>query len=659
MKLTELYKLRHSFVIIGLTGRTGSGCTKIAEILSNNFENLKKGIRDTSEIKNPIIARKIEICKEYLEYNNNWKPFEVIKYKDVLLFYLISHIGSDLVLLKDILNKLYRENKGEDTRELVNKVSFEIIECLQGQSILTDIVKLKGKFNRIKDKKQLEKLNKLFFGDEFKSITAKISSILEKNGYYKRTLLLHWISCNIRNSGDPLNVSNVSCIDSIYTIAELINRIIKSRKTYNDNNNKPTKIIIDSLRNSLEIMFFKERYSAFYMVASKEGQNRNKERIIERLPKELNNDEKLKIANSLLDLDATEYKTGDHSKGKFASPDVYNCIQKSEIHLVNNSKDHNLNFDDFYSIEEQLLKTISLIQQPGIITPSSSERCMQIAFNAKLNSGCISRQVGAVVTDSNYSIKAVGWNDVPQGQTPCNLRNANDYNTQNLSDKHYSNFERGINLDSIDVDYKYKNKEPKTFPLAITAYYNGKDTSNKNPNLEGKNCSFCFKSIHNHFEGEKNQVHTKSLHAEENAMLQITKYGGQALKGGILFTTASPCELCSKKAVQLGIEKVYFIDPYPGISEPQILTYNRDFKMNLVTFNGSVGKAYNKLYEPFMAYKDEVTIMLENEPKIYNESSDLKKLISKLTNEELKSTLETYIDNQEIDEQKLLEQLRK
>ena len=100
MKLTELYKLRHSFVIIGLTGRTGSGCTKIAEILSSDFNNLKKGIRDISQIKNPITSRKLEICKEYLEYNDNWKPFEVIKYKDVLLFYLISHIGSDLELLK-------------------------------------------------------------------------------------------------------------------------------------------------------------------------------------------------------------------------------------------------------------------------------------------------------------------------------------------------------------------------------------------------------------------------------------------------------------------------------------------------------------------------------------------------------------------------------
>ena len=65
---------------------------------------------------------------------------------------------------------------------------------------------------------------------------------------------------------------------------------------------------------------------------------------------------------------------------------------------------------------------VALMQRPGIITPTSIERCMQLAYTAKLNSGCISRQVGAAITDKNYSIRAIGWNDAPYGQVPCNLR---------------------------------------------------------------------------------------------------------------------------------------------------------------------------------------------------------------------------------------------
>ena len=81
------------------------------------------------------------------------------------------------------------------------------------------------------------------------------------------------------------------------------------------------------------------------------------------------------------------------------------------------------------------------MRYPGIINPTSIERCMQIAYTAKLNSGCLSRQVGAAITDSNFSIKAIGWNDVPEGQVSCNLRNRFDLVDGNDS-KAFTYFER-------------------------------------------------------------------------------------------------------------------------------------------------------------------------------------------------------------------------
>lgn len=59
---------------------------------------------------------------------------------------------------------------------------------------------------------------------------------------------------------------------------------------------------------------------------------------------------------------------------------------------------------------------------PGLISPTPMERVMQFAYTAKTNSGCISRQVGTAITDSNYSVKVIGWNDVPEGQAPFSLR---------------------------------------------------------------------------------------------------------------------------------------------------------------------------------------------------------------------------------------------
>jgi Cytidine and deoxycytidylate deaminase zinc-binding region len=121
----------------------------------------------------------------------------------------------------------------------------------------------------------------------------------------------------------------------------------------------------------------------------------------------------------------------------------------------------------------------------------------------------------------------------------------------------------------------------------------------------------CFKSLRNSITEGKNQVHTRSLHAEESAFLQITKYGGNGIKGGKLFTTASPCELCSKKAYQLGIKVIYYIDPYPGIAGKQILNAGAiENQPTVRLFNGAIGKAYHWLYEPIMSYKDELSLLL-------------------------------------------------
>ncbi len=95
--------------------------------------------------------------------------------------------------------------------------------------------------------------------------------------------------------------------------------------------------------------------------------------------------------------------------------------------------------------------------------------------------------------------------------------------------------------------------------------------------------------------------------------MQIVKYGGAGIKGGYLFTTASPCELCSKKAYQLGIKKIFYIDPYPGIAESHILQSGAN-QPELILFHGAIGRAYNQLFEPILPYKDELKLMMEEHP---------------------------------------------
>ena len=137
-----------------------------------------------------------------------------------------------------------------------------------------------------------------------------------------------------------------------------------------------------------------------------------------------------------------------------------------------------------------------------------------------------------------------------------------------------------------------------------------KDIDSIKEELDALPLSYCFKDLHNRMLGDKNQVFTRSLHAEENAMMQMVKYGGEGLMDGIIYITDSPCELCSKKLYQLGIRKIVYIDPYPGIAREQIIS-NGFRRPRLQLFKGVYGATNCKLYQPFMAYKDELAIRLK------------------------------------------------
>ncbi|KIC02816.1 hypothetical protein OA88_06745 [Flavobacterium sp. JRM] len=604
-KLDQLYSLRKNFTIIGLTGRTGSGCSDLAIALSKKFEEIQS-IRSPEDIEESVFQKKYKITYNYTE--QNWKQYKIIEYKKVIFLLLLP------LLYKYSKNKhlfdyyryfLVKESSDEKITFVKDEIKKLILENENLINQINDI----GDLTKVRIKKKLTSLHLIFWNPEFNKLADKVNDILKNEGFIERIMLLHHTANNLRKSGKPFKTYK-SDPTNIYTIAKVINRIIKATKQ--ESKNEQCHIVIDSLRNSLEINFFKERFSAFYLIAVKNDARKTK--LIE-----LYGQDQLNIIDRLLQIDEDEYKCTDYQKGIFYTPDVQNCIQIADFHINNNilQSDINSKVDNFrktfsfFSIEEQLMKLQALIQQPGIITPDPTERIMQIAFTAKLNSGCISRQVGAVVTDEEFSTKAIGWNDVPKGAIPCSVRNIKEISNNN-SGFGFTKFELGVGLketEQINIEQadNLLDNESKKFNDYIKKSYSEEKLPTEK--LGGRNCPYCFKQAYNSFSGEKNQVHTRSLHAEENAMLQISRSGGQGLKNGFLFTTASPCELCAKKAYQLGVRTIYYVDPYPGISRNHVLKSNESTDPKMILFSGAVGKAYHKLYEPFLSQKDELALL--------------------------------------------------
>lgn len=639
-KLDQLYSLRRNFTIIGLTGRTGSGCSEIAEILSRNFEKIEN-IRNPDNIEESVFQKKYEIVYNFTK--KNWKEYKIIEYKKVLFLMLLPLLesNSNNSQLFDYYRFYLKEESNSETINTVKRLLEDLI--LSNQDLIKKLNSL-GDLTQIKDRNKLTTLNDIFWGDEFIQLSDEINSNLKDNGVIERIMLLHHTANNFRKSGNPFKTEK-SDPEHIYKIAKVINRIIKATKQ--ESKNEKCHIVIDSLRNSLEINFFKERFSAFYLIAVKNDSR--KSTLIKTYGQ--NNS---KLVERLLEIDDNEYKCSDYQKGFFYAPDVQNCIQIADYHINYNIFKSDFSYQNelsFFSIDEQLIKLQALIQQPGIITPDHTERIMQLAYTAKLNSGCISRQVGAVVTDEEYSTKAIGWNDVPKGSVPCSVRNIKYINLKPFG---FTKFELGkglketeqINIEKAD---NLQDNESKKFNEYLKTNYN--EEKFPEVNLGGRNCPYCFKQAYNSFSGEKNQVHTRSLHAEENAMMQISRSGGQGLKNGYLFTTASPCELCAKKAYQLGIRTIYYIDPYPGISRNHILKSNEATDPKMVLFCGAVGRAYHKLYEPFLSQKDELALLtdfkLETPQNIKVKS--LKNILKDKfkNNEDLKKKLDKALESDE------------
>src|SRR5690606_4420996 len=123
-----------------------------------------------------------------------------------------------------------------------------------------------------------------FYFKIFKSFSEVIFEELFKVCPTKRSRLLHDLGNNLRLYGTVQNLDKTDNDTTyIYKVAESINYLIKSHKSHNNE----TKIVIDSLKNSLELMYFKEKFSAFYMLSV----NKNEEDRKQYISKKFNNNQ--------------------------------------------------------------------------------------------------------------------------------------------------------------------------------------------------------------------------------------------------------------------------------------------------------------------------------------------------------------------------------
>jgi deoxycytidylate deaminase len=556
--LTRIFEHRESFIVIGLTGRTGSGCTTVADALVTDDYNAL----GLPMVQNPPRGhedRKFRIVNNWLK--SHWHPFTAIR---------VSHAIASFALQQTI----------GDLERFLQK-HFPALDIAPLKSSLTSANGALRKISAVIEapgraqEAEIREARRFLF-ETLPLVANQLKDHIVKttpSGTY--TKLFQTLGDNVRSSGSAFSaepspdalLALPTRIFRVMEVARLCNRFDGSKRNY---------FVIDALRHPFEIRFLRERVSRFFLMAVRTDDTSRVARLHE------TGWNKKEIS----DLDKKEYpptnqKFKDYKS--FISQDLQGCLQLADVYISNGGTPDK---KDLADLKQQVTRYIALMQHPGLVTPTRDERCMQAAFTAKVNSGCISRQVGAVVTDAQYSIKGVGWNDAPRGQVPCLLRNTAHALLGSWDEDAYSDYEKH--------DEEFRKHLQKTKLGALKVEHQG-----------GRNIAYCFKTEYNAIKRDTNQVHTRSLHAEENAFLQIAKSGGEGLEGGCLFSTHSPCELCAKKAFQIGIKKIYYVDPYPGISADHVLGSGTG-RPEVILFFGAVGRAYHDLYEPIMPYKDEL-----------------------------------------------------
>ncbi len=237
--------------------------------------------------------------------------------------------------------------------------------------------------------------------------------------------------------------------------------------------------------------------------------------------------------------------------------DVYNLIDRDSGEEIGNGQSVRDIFPkaDFFlrvndgtdeQIRANLSRYLDLLLGVKVITPTPDERAMYEAHSAARNSACLSRQVGAAITDNEGEVLAVGWNDVPRpfGGLYESIGRPNEVP---YIDHRCWNKDGGKCFNDQE---KSEIAKKLTTALIKEGIIKKEDEENVTNRLRKSS------EVRGLIE------FSRAVHAEMHALLNAGHSAGSRIKGGKLYVTTYPCHSCARHIIASGIKEVRFIEPY-------------------------------------------------------------------------------------------------
>ena len=213
--ISKLYEQRHSYIIIGLTGKTGSGCTTTAEILSKKIGDIVVPNVCVDENSNDH-QRKKSIILNY--FHNNWFPFTKISVSDIITTFILENSYDDICS--------YLKSKIPNEPIKFKIENYDKTRC-DNRFFVNILSKTKNK-KEITNEDATTFFN--FFSNELPVVTKIIKQELSNCITQDFHTAYQIIGDNIRKSGRAIDEDFSP--ENIYEIAERINSVIKVLRIY-------------------------------------------------------------------------------------------------------------------------------------------------------------------------------------------------------------------------------------------------------------------------------------------------------------------------------------------------------------------------------------------------------------------------------------------
>lgn len=293
----QIYKLRRDFLLIGLTGRTGSGCTTVADILrTKDFNTLKSKHKDINDSVWDNDSRKSRIVYRYMR--EHWHPFVCIKASNVIYYYALMLEYEDF--LKEISTHGSAEKIKASNKPIQDTKIKEAVKKHQEQyeSLHKMVEDCERYFNEPNNETKFEEEQKFIklITEDISLFRKEVTETLQKDSRAILSDILQRWGNNIRRYDSVIeNSDNLESDKAPACLARKINCFIKlirrhTEKEIKQNNTSTnpgkteafTHIVIDALRNPYEVLYFRERYASFYLMSINTDEQIRKQKLVER-----------------------------------------------------------------------------------------------------------------------------------------------------------------------------------------------------------------------------------------------------------------------------------------------------------------------------------------------------------------------------------------